>query len=46
MEPELSGIFFIKMVSKNIVLGSPGTHFMYMSVKYNIMRFIHDDGEH
>ena len=33
MEPELSGIFWIKMVAKNIVLGSPGTHFMHMRVK-------------
>ena len=33
MEPELSGIFWVKMVAKNIVLGSPGTHFMHMRVK-------------
>ena len=33
MEPELSSIFWIKMVAKNIVLGSPGTHFIYMRVK-------------
>ena len=32
MEPELSGIFWVKMVAKNIVLGSPGTHFMCMRV--------------
>ena len=32
MEPELSGIFWVKMVAKNIVLGSPGTHFMHMKV--------------
>ena len=28
MEPEFSGIFWVKMVAKDIVLGSPGTHFM------------------
>ena len=33
MEPELSGIFWVKMVAKNIVLGSPGTHFVHMRVK-------------
>ena len=32
MEPELSGIFWVKMVAKNIVLGSPGTHFMHMRI--------------
>ena len=30
MESELSGIFRVKLVAKNIVLGSPGTHFMHM----------------
>ena len=39
MEPELSGIFRDKMV-KNIVLGSPGTHFMHMRVKA-ILRYFH-----
>ena len=33
MESELSGVFGIKLVAKNIVLGSPGTHFMHMRVK-------------
>ena len=33
MESELSGIFRVKFVVKNIVIGSPGTHFMYMRVK-------------
>ena len=33
MEPELSGIFWVKMVAKNIVLGFPGTHFMHRRVK-------------
>ena len=30
MKPELSGIFWVKMVAKNIVLGSPRTHFVHM----------------
>ena len=33
VEPELSGIFWIKMTCKNIMLGSLGTHFMHMRVK-------------
>ena len=33
MEPELSRIVWVKMVSKNILLGSPGTYFMHMRVK-------------
>ena len=33
MESELSGIFRVKLVTKNIVRGSPGTHFMHMRVK-------------
>ena len=33
MESELSGVFWVKLVAKNIVLGSPGTHFMHMRVK-------------
>ena len=32
MESELFGFFWVKMVAKNIVLGSPGTHFMHMRV--------------
>ena len=32
MEPELSLILWAKMVAKNIVLGSPGEHFMHMRV--------------
>ena len=36
MESELSGIFWVKLVAKNIVLGSSGTHFMHMRVnKYS-----------
>ena len=30
---ELSGIFRLKLLTKYIVLGSPETHFMHMSVK-------------
>ena len=33
MEPELSSIFWVKIVAKNVVLGSPGTRFMHMMVK-------------
>ena len=33
MESELSGIFPVKLVTKIIVLGSPGTQFMHMRVK-------------
>ena len=32
MEPELSGIFWVKMVAKNILLGSPGIHFVNIRV--------------
>ena len=32
MESELSGIFQVKLVTKNIVRGSPGTQFMHMRV--------------
>ena len=35
MKSELSGIFRVKLVTKNIVRGSPGTQFMYMRVKRN-----------
>ena len=33
MESELSGIFRVKLVTKNIVRGSPGTQFMHVRVK-------------
>ena len=33
MESELSGIFRVKLVTKNIVRGSLGTQFMHMRVK-------------
>ena len=36
MESELSGIFRVKLVTKNIVRGSPGTQFMHMRVKQGI----------
>ena len=36
MESELSGIFRVKLVTKNIVRGSPGTQFMHMSVKSSL----------
>ena len=35
MESELSGIFRVKLVTKNIVRGSPGTQFMHMRVNIN-----------
>ena len=33
MESELSGIFRVKLVTKNIERGSPGTQFMHTRVK-------------
>ena len=33
MKSELSAILRIKLVAQNIVFGSPGNHFMHMSVK-------------
>ena len=33
MESEPSGIFCVKVVTKNIVLGFLGSHFMHMRVK-------------
>ena len=39
MEPELSGFFWVKMVAKNIVLGSPGTQLMHMRVKKSKITF-------
>ena len=33
MESELSGTFRVKLVTKNLVRGSPGTQFMHMRVK-------------
>ena len=36
MESELSGIFPVKLVTKNVVRGSPGTQFMHMRVKQEV----------
>ena len=36
MESELSDIFRVKLVTKNIVRGSPGTQFMHMRVKIKV----------
>ena len=36
MESELSGIFRVKLITKNIGRGSPGTQFMHMRVKRNL----------
>ena len=33
MESELSGIFQVKLVTKNVERGSPGSQFMHMRVK-------------
>ena len=41
MEPELSGLFWVKRVAKNIVLGSPGIHFMHMRVKNTSAELLH-----
>ena len=38
MESELSGIFRVKQVTKNIVRGSPGTQFMHMRV--NLLQYV------
>ena len=35
IESEHSGIFRVKLVTKNVVLDSSGTHFMYMRVNTN-----------
>ena len=37
MEPELSDIYRVKMVTKNKVLGSTGTHFMHMRINVIIL---------
>ena len=42
MGSELSGIFPVKLVTKNIVRGSPGTQFMHMRVKQvEIIKKVH-----
>ena len=40
MESELSGIFQVKLVTKNIERGSPGTQFMHMRVNIQRQMFI------
>ena len=35
MKPELSGIFWVEIVTKNIVLGSPETPFIHVRVNIN-----------
>ena len=35
MESDLAGIFQVKLVVKNMVLGYPGTNFMQMKVNEN-----------
>ena len=37
MESELPGIFWVKLVTKNIVLVSLGTHFMHMRCKFTLL---------
>ena len=37
MESEHSGIFRVELVTKNVVLGSSGTHFMHMKVKGKVV---------
>ena len=39
MESELSGVFRVKLVTKNIVRGSRGTQFMHMRVKLILMTY-------
>ena len=39
MEHGLSGIFWVKMAAQNIVLGSPGTNFMHVRVKFKCFFF-------
>ena len=41
MESELSGIFRVKLVTKNMVRGSPGTQFMHMRVKHSFTEKLH-----
>ena len=39
MEYEHSGIFRVELVTKNVVLGSSGTHFMHMRVNIKTEEF-------
>ena len=45
MESELSGIFRVKLVTKNIGRGSPGTQFMHMRVKQKQKNNIQNFGQ-
>ena len=38
MESEHSGIFRVELVTKNVVLGSWGTHFMHMRVNFTLLK--------
>ena len=38
MESEHSGIFRVELVTKNVVPGSSGTHFMRMGIKFEDTR--------
>ena len=40
MESELSGIFRVKLVTKNIERGSPGTQFIHVRVKLNFRELL------
>ena len=43
MESEHSGIFRVELVTKNVALGSSGTHFMHMRVNERLCaNFIFD----
>ena len=42
-ESELADIFWVKLIAKNIVLGSSGTHFMHMRVKEEVQQNFLDD---
>ena len=45
MESELSGIFQVKLVTKNIERGSPGTQFIHMRVNVTI-RIVRNSTSH
>ena len=36
VESELSGIFGVKLVAKNILLRSPGIHFMHIRLRHSV----------
>ena len=41
MESEHSGIFRVELVTKNVVFGSSGTHFMHMKLKDFLLIWSH-----